>query len=129
MTQFYTVILSNKHTVTKYDERGRKIGETETTVEQVISDLPWQTAQMYQQKCEGCQVIKQDMSSFGDKRNHRVRFGDAKVGQSRRAEPTKLNIATKPAVAPDPERRAKAALRKAAESGDLAAAINEGEAA
>jgi hypothetical protein len=125
MTQFYTVIIEKRHVISKFDERGRKIGETETTVEQTIADLPWQTAQMYQQKTPSCRIIKQDMAGFGDKRNHRVRFGDTKTGKSQRAEPTKLDmpVAKKPTAAPG------AGLRKAAETGDLAAAINAGEAA
>jgi hypothetical protein len=120
--QFYTVVLQNLHMVSRFDAKGRKIGETHTWVEQTMHDLPLQTAQMYIDKdtTGKAKMFPQEPTRrVTEHRRHEVRFGDVKAGKSMRAEPVRTAAAKKPAVTPASK------THEAARTGDMAAAINQ----
>lgn len=119
--QLYTVEIDNLQTITQFDMRGKKTGEKSITLTQTIRDLPQSTAAMYARTSAPgkCRVIKQDMSTFGEKRRHQVRFSDTKSTRIKRPEPTSLKA--KPVAAPVNK------LIEAASTGDMSAAINAGE--
>lgn len=122
--QLYTIILDQKHIVSKFDCKGNKISETTTIVKQTIHDLPLSTAQMYMRTSEPgtCQMIKQDPLVRSGSRRHEVEFSDVKKGKSKRAEPTKTTAKARAKPAADPSKK----VREAAQTGDLAAAISAG---
>lgn len=117
--QLYTVKLANKHIVSVFDAKGKKTGEKTTIVEQVIRDLPYPTAQMYKNKDgDRCTVIKQTEQT-GD-RNYRANIS------TRTAKHTSPNVTStqkKPTARPARETN----IQRAAMTGDLSAAINQGE--
>lgn len=55
--QLYTVKFTNKHIVTKYDNRGKAIGTYETAVAQTLNDLPHSTAMQYKD-CDNFEITK-----------------------------------------------------------------------
>lgn len=68
MPDFYTVRMKRKQIVTRYDEQGRRIATGEILLEEVITDLPYQTAVGYQNKFPDSDVrIERQVSSVGSK--------------------------------------------------------------
>ena len=111
MTQLFTVHFTTKHLVSKFDDKGKKIGEYEADIPQTVTALPHSTALGYKK--------------FG---NFRMEPYYTSVSQ-RPYEAKKARTEYRGAV---PNSKAKAPVSRttttqsAAASGNLAAAINAG---
>lgn len=110
----YTVELQNKHIVSMFNDKGVKIGEKTEIIKQVIRDLPSSTVAMYKEKTKGALVITAQAEEAP------VR-SDA-IGRTRRENkaPAQVRDYT-PSASP---KSAQSSIQKAAERGDMAAALN-----
>ena len=117
MIQLYTVRLHQSKLISRFDMKGKKIEDREELITVTFTDLPLQTAQMYQKTSkEGrCEIIKQDMASFGKDRT-RVQFG--KNAFKRKAKGDDVGVA--------PAQPKQTTVQTAAKTGNMAAAINQG---
>lgn len=111
MAQLYTVRMVSKRIISRYDDKGRKIGEREDLVPQVYHDLPYQTALSYKTKFPDnkVDVVAQDVA-FEAPHKSRPAAAD---------EPRTKRPATRQTPPPS-------AIDHAARTGDMAAAINVG---
>lgn len=110
--QLYTVELQNKHVISLFDAKGKKVGEKIEIIKQVIRDLPWSTVAMYKEKTNGACIVA-------------AQFDEAPRDQQRSSRSSRHASSrdSKPATA-SPVR---STVQRAAETGNLAAAINAGE--
>lgn len=112
--QLYSVRLFNKRMTSTFDDDGNLVASTVDYREQVIHDLPLSTAQMYL------------AAEVGSDRPAEM-FASTFSGEIGRSEPVKRDVrrisgSSMSKSKPKHERRL-----SAAETGDLAAALNEGE--
>lgn len=116
MITLYTVNMTTKKLISRFDARGNKIDDYEEKISVSFHDLPLQTAQMYAEKNPGCVEIVAQTQTFGDRRSvsggktsYKPReFASSAPASGKRAAP-------KPAVN----------KHDAARTGDLAAALNQ----
>ena len=119
--QLYTVKMTTKQIVSRFDDKGAKISESEILIPVTYTDLPLQTAQMYRSKNPdgNVQIIAQQAIL----NSARARPGQyASTGERRERKQVSSYVpSSKPASksAPKPS-----AVQNAAQSGDLSAAIN-----
>lgn len=117
--QLYTVKLANKHIISCFDTKGKKIGERTDTIVQTICDLPHQTAMMYKSKDgDRCTVIAQEVARK-DARRTNIQTREARQSASK-------IIQTKKSPTASPSRQS-SNMQQAAMRGDMSAAISRGD--
>jgi hypothetical protein len=109
MAQLYTVRMKRIQNITRFDARGKLIGTETTLIEQVYSDLPYQTAQRYKERFPDAQVeIEAQERVFnrpphvvarGDKTTRSTKIEREKIGGSA-TKPVSTGTKTRPADAP-----------------------------
>lgn len=81
MSQNYTVHYETKNIVTRYDKRGKNIGEITTYLQHTMTGVPYQTALQYKEgQREGKFQMIPEVATYGRPR-HDVRFSDIDYGK------------------------------------------------
>lgn len=113
--QLYTVKMTTKQIVSRYDDKGVKVEELVMDIPVTFHDLPLQTAQMYREKNpDGNVQIVQQIGVLNSERARPAQFASTRS----RSESTPR------ASSPTKSKPAKSNVADAARSGDMSAAIN-----
>lgn len=121
---FYTVRMKRKQIISKYDARGRKIGETETLIDQVYHDLPYQTAQSYLTQFPDAQVtIERQAQEF--RRDPKIRAAGERESKVARADRNKIGGMSMPKGPAPKLKKRKEAPAGTLGNADMATVINK----
>lgn len=107
----YTVYFTSRHIVSKYNDKGVKIGDYTTDISQTITALPHVTAMQYK-SCDNFRIEPYQIDASG---------------RSAPASTWKSGHRTEKAAAPAAKKSSTNSVKSAAATGDLAAAISKGE--
>jgi hypothetical protein len=127
VSDFYTVTINRLQLVSKFDEHGKKVGETITKIPVTHCDLPYSTALMYQQKAADpseVTIIRQIREFTPGRQARRAEDyleGAARFG--RRAETKGIKNIGSEDIAGD-DTAIEREISEAAKRGDFAAAIS-----
>lgn len=119
--QLYTVKMTTKRLMSRFNERGVKIEDVEISIPVTFHDLPLQTAQMYKEKNPDGNV--QIVAQVGIINSEKSRSGQYAPSVGRSVVTPRSQA--KPTAVKSKERHKDDAVQNAARSGDMTAAINQ----
>jgi hypothetical protein len=111
--QLYKIEYDQLTLVSVFDEKGTKIGNKEERIRLSMNDLPLQTAQMYRDKMKGLNFVMTAQALSRD---------EPRTRKQKKIYEREARTAAPKTVTPQKSREEQ--LKEAAQSGDMAAAIN-----
>lgn len=113
--QLYTVHMTTKSIVSRFDDKGRKIEEIVSEIPVTFHDLPLQTAHMYRDKNPDGNVRIVAQQGVLDNKRARASEYASRPREERRATKPAASKSTSP----------QSSVQNAAQTGDLSAALNQ----